>query len=169
MVDEEYLLVAAHVDESIQKKIADQEYMDFSKLVPRDRILTEEEDRLEIVNRGGKTYFVPAAAGGDATAIMNFGQWEQSFRVYATIYTNFYPNRAPELLQYSHLIHTASLSFAWDNVYAYDKDFRIHMSRHLQRNWGIILQQAWSVRLKDKISHGHRNNNVQNHGTGKPK
>ena len=42
--------------------------------------------------------------------------------------------------------------FIWENVYAYDMDFRIHMSRHPERSWGIILQQAWSMRLQDRIN-----------------
>ena len=171
MVDEDYLLVSAHVDESIQQKIANQQYIDFSKLIPRDRILVEEESRLELVNRGGRTYFVLAAASTDAMAITSFSWWEQSFRVFATIFTNYFPNRASELLQYNHLIHTASLSFSCDNVYAYDKYFRIHMSRYPNRSWGIILQQAWSVRLKDKINHsGNKHFNGSRSGSsGKPR
>ena len=41
----------------------------------------------------------------------------------------------------------------------YDKDFRIHMSKHPERNWGIILQQAWSLRLKDRVSSGYHHGN----------
>ena len=169
MVDEDYLLVAAHVDEGTQRKIANQEYVDFAKLVPRDRVLSEEDSRLELVNRGGHTYFVPAATSTEMTTISNFSRWEQSFRVFATIYTNYYPARASELIQYNHLIHTASLSFSWENVYAYDQDFRIHMSRHPKRSWGIILQQAWSVRLKDRLMNsgqGSRNSNGSNNHSG---
>ena len=36
------------------------------------------------------------------------------------------------------------MSFTWDNVYTYDHEFQ---------RCGIILQQAWSICLKDKISH----------------
>ena len=62
-----------------------------------------------------------------------------------------YPHRASELVQYCHLIHTASQSFTWKNVYMYDKDFRLNMAKHTNRSWSIILQQAWAVRLKEKI------------------
>ena len=30
-------------------------------------------------------------------------------------------------------------------------DFHIHMAKHPSRSWGIILQQAWSMRLQDRI------------------
>ena len=43
------------------------------------------------------------------------------------------------------------MTFVWDNVYLYDKEFRIHMSHFPGRSWAIILQQAWILRLKDKI------------------
>ena len=44
-----------------------------------------------------------------------------------------------------------ALSYVWENVYAYDKDFHIHMSRNPNRNWSIILQQAWSLCLLDRL------------------
>ena len=49
------------------------------------------------------------------------------------------------------MIFTVLQSFTWDNIYRYDKEFRMHLSNFPQRNWGIILQQAWSVYLKDSI------------------
>ena len=33
----------------------------------------------------------------------------------------------------------------------YDKDFCIHMAKFTKRSWSIILQQAWMVRLREKI------------------
>lgn len=70
---------------------------------------------MEIVNRNGKTYFVPAV-DSDPTGISNFSRWEQAFRVFSNIYTRRYPSRAAELIQYNHVIHTAALSFTWENV-----------------------------------------------------
>ena len=31
------------------------------------------------------------------------------------------------------------------------------MSRYLQRSWSVILQQAWNLRLKDRISFNNYN------------
>ena len=36
----------------------------------------------------------------------------------------------------------------------YDKEFRIHLSNYPQRSWSVILQQAWSMCLQDRIQ-GH--------------
>ena len=46
----------------------------------------------------------------------------------------------------------------------YDKEFRLHMSRFPQRSWAIILQQAWSMRLKDRVV--NRLNNSSPGGNG---
>ena len=41
MVDEDYLVVAGYVDENTARKIKLGEYVDFSKLLPRDRVIEE--------------------------------------------------------------------------------------------------------------------------------
>ena len=106
---------------------------------------------MELVICNGHTYYVPVCK---TTSISNFQRWEQAFRVFANIYTktNVNANRSSELIEYNQIIHTASLNFVWKNVYMYDKDFRLHMAWNPQRNWGIILQQAWSLQLHDRIN-----------------
>ena len=150
MVDEDYQVVAAHVDESLMRNIKLGEYIDFARLLPTDRILAEDNSRLEIVNKDGRTYFVPANSK-ELGSISSFFKWEQAFRVFSNIYTAKYPQKAVELIQYNHLINMASMTFTWENVYMYDKDYRMHLSRHPYRSWAIILQQAWTVRLKDRL------------------
>ena len=110
---------------------------------------SQEDTRMELVSRGGSTYFVPV--NENTGTISHFGRWEQAFRVFSNVYLQTYPSRATELIQYNHLIYTASLSSVWENVYRYDKEFRMHLSNFPNRNWGVILQQAWSIYLKDRI------------------
>ena len=55
------------------------------------------------------------------------------------------------MLQYHHVIHSTSMSYVWENVYSYNKEFRSHISRHPSRSWAIILQQAWTMLIKDQI------------------
>ena len=83
---------------------------------------------------------------------------------FSEIYMKAHPYRAAELVQYHHLIHIASQSFVLDNVYLYDKDFQIHMSKHTNHSWAIILQQVWMVRLHDRIKNV---NNTGNDGAKK--
>ena len=148
--DDGYLTVAAHIDEQLKRKILNFEYVDFSRLLPHDRVMQEEDGRLAFVNKGGVPYLVPASDGRDRGAISSYPRWDQAFRVYCDIITSKYPTKSTELIQYNHSIYTASQTFAWNNVYAYDKDFRLHIARNPMRTWAVILQQAWSMRLKDR-------------------
>ena len=160
-VDDNYLVIGSHVDSNLQAKIVNHEYVDFARLLPKDRISKEDDNRLEIINKGGLTYFAPVA-DREMVGITNFNKWEQAFRIYVNIFTRAFPERASALIQYNHIIYTASLSFAWDNVYTYDREFRIHLSNYPQRSWSVILQQAWSMYLKDKISHENKYSHVGN-------
>ena len=60
VVDESYQLVASHVDSLTQEKIIKGEYVDFSKLVPKDRILAVDDHRYEMIVKDGKTFWIPA-------------------------------------------------------------------------------------------------------------
>ena len=73
---------------SIIKKIENGDYVDFSKLIPRDKIVAEEETELKMVMRDGKMYYVPVK---DTQTINGFGRWEQAFRVFSNIYTRMHP------------------------------------------------------------------------------
>ena len=158
-VDENYLIIGAHIDPQIQQKILNHEYVDFSKLLPKGKICKEEDHCMELINRGGSTFFVPVS-DHEGSVISSFGKWEQAFRVFSNIYTRIYPGKASELIQYNHIIFTAANMYAWENVYQYDKEFRMHLSNYPGRSWSIILQQAWAMCLKDRINRGEDSRNV---------
>ena len=175
-MDEDYMVIGAHIDEMTQEKIVKGEYIDFGKLFPRDRILVEEDQCMELVMKNGHAFWTPASSG-EMTQITNLSKWEQAFQIYSNIYTRAHPERASELIQYNHIISTIALSYVWDNVYAYDKEFHIHLSKHTKRSWAIILQQAWTMQLKDRLKydHGfnqggsnHNHNNRGGHGFPTP-
>ena len=135
-------MVGNYIDESVPHKIGKGEYVDFAKLLPKDRVSSEEDHQMEMVNRGGMSFWVPVADRESAN-ISSFSKWEQAFRVYSNIYTEFHPGHAGELIQYNHVIHTAAQTFTWENMYKYDREFCIHMSKHhLSCSWSVILQQA---------------------------
>ena len=153
LLDEGYLFVGSHIDQVTRTKIGNGEYLDLVKLMQKDKLSVEEDNRMEIVNRGGMSYWVPISDRDSNSGITSYAKWEQAFRVFSHIYTGFHPHKTGELIQYNHIIQTAAQSYAWENVYRYDHDFRLHMScYHLKRSWGVILQQAWSMFLKDKVS-----------------
>ena len=142
-MDQDYIIVGAHIEEALQQKIIKGQYVDFSKLLPKDK-LVEDDGCMELIIKEGRSYWVPAS-NAESVQISNFNKWEQAYRVFANIYTKAYPDRAGELIEYNHVIHSISHTYVWDNVYSYDKDFTLHLSRHPERSWAIILQQAWSM------------------------
>ena len=83
-MDEDYLVVGAHVDELTKAKIVKGKCIDFSKLLPRDMIATEEDGRMELIIKNGKTYWTPVT---ETVSINGFSKWEQAFRVFSNIYT----------------------------------------------------------------------------------
>ena len=52
-VDDDYSMVAAHVNLNTERKIAQGDYIDFAKLIPKDRISAESDHPMELVSRGG--------------------------------------------------------------------------------------------------------------------
>ena len=140
-IDEDYLVVGSHLDEVTKRKITSGEYVDFGKLIPRDKIIAEDDSQMKLIMKNGKAFWSPKAAG-ESVSINNFSKWEQAFRIYSEVYTRANPGRASELIQYNHIIHSISTTYIWDNVYSYDKEFWMHLSKHPQRSWGVILQQA---------------------------
>ena len=152
IVDEGYIVVGAHVDEATISKIKKGEYVDFGRLIPRDRVIAEEDGRMEMIVKDGRTFWSPVTS---VTNIGSFAKWEQAFRVFSNIYCKANSHRSAELIEYNHIIHTIAMAYSWDNVYTYDKEFRMHMGRNPHRSWAMILQQAWSLRLKDRLTYGH--------------
>ena len=165
IVDKNYVSISANVDVNLCDRIKRGDYVDFAKLLPRDKLACD-ESKLELAHRAGQTFFVPASR--DSVNITNFHKWEQAFRTYSNIYLHEHPDRATELLQYNHVICTASASYIWDNVYHYAREFRTHLGMYPERSWPIILQQAWSMCLKDRLgNNSFGNGNGQRFGNGK--
>ena len=52
LLDEDYLVVVNYVDEQTRQKIGNGEYIDFAKLMPKDKIGLEDDHCMEMVNRG---------------------------------------------------------------------------------------------------------------------
>ena len=161
-VDDDYMLIASHLDQSIREKIVNSEYIDFAKLLRRDRSNIGGDDefgqqKMVMVNKGGMSYWVPLQ--DKQKTIDSYARWDQAFKVYLDVYTTKFPHGTTELIQYGHIIQTTSFSYAWDNVYMYDREFRRHMERHPDRSWGVIPQQAWTMFLKNRVNTTPNNNN----------
>ena len=80
-------------------KIVKHQYVDFGKLLPKDKILSEEDKRMQLVNKDGMSYWVPLGDNTPNGGITNFSKWEIAFRVFSNVYSTHYPHKAAELLQ----------------------------------------------------------------------
>ena len=61
-MDNSYNMVGSNLDLLTKEKIRKGEYIDFSKLLPRDKLSSAaEEGCMDLVHKGGQTYFIPAA------------------------------------------------------------------------------------------------------------
>ena len=57
-VDEDYMVIGGHIDDALSAKIKKGEYIDFGKLLPRDRIVVEEDSCMELVMKNGKAFWI---------------------------------------------------------------------------------------------------------------
>ena len=96
--DDEFFHLTCYVEANLKHKIEKGEYVELEKLLHRVRFKPHDSgQRLELINRGGETFIVPADKG---YKIMNVRHWEQAFRIYVAIYSNTNPHRAAEIWQY---------------------------------------------------------------------
>lgn len=162
--DDKLFALAVHLDKGTIGKIENGDFVELSKLLPRDKVLPEDEfDKVEIVSKDGKPAFNPIV-DKDSSIINCFKKWEAAFDVYAGVFVRAHPKRGPEIFEYKHTIRKASESFVWSGIYAYDKIFRTHMETNKGRTWGKKLKDVWTDHVH---MHLHKPLNVPGEGSGR--
>ena len=113
--------------------------------------MQEEDNHLFMINKDSQPCFQTVAdRNRDPNSINCYNKWDQAFKVFLNIFLDRCPGKVGELLQYNHVIQTTAYTYPWDNVYRYDKEFRVHISKHPSRTWAVTLQQAWNTYMRDK-------------------
>ena len=154
--DDDFFHLTCHVDPALRAKIIKGEFVDLTKLLPKERGLggsgqaMSDGSILELITKGGHTYFAPAKEN-DAK-INNVCKWDAAFHVYAAIYSEANPTHAAEIWQYVYVIHKAASNFVWDNVSYYDITFRQLMSQKLWRSWSKTYAQAWNLAMVEPLN-----------------
>ena len=152
--DDDFFHATCHVDPLIRAKIEKGGFIDLDKLLPKTRNYFGDDQKLNLVQRDGCAFFVPATSENKIT---NVRKWEQAFRIYAAIYSQANPSRAPEIWQYVHIINVAAGAYLWDNVSNYDVTFRHLMAQNPLRSWSKIYNQMWNISMRDVIPRGNTN------------
>ena len=161
--DSDFFAMTCHVEESIKEKIRRGEFIELEKLLAKKQKFNERKERhLEFVNKDGHSYLVQGEE--KEGKIFSYRKWEQAFRVYAQIYSDANPHRCAEIWQYVDSIHSASVTFAWENVAMYDYDFRRLMAKKPQRCWAMTSTQLWTTYMRD---HNSRNSNYNSNNKTK--
>lgn len=145
--DFKHFHLTSHVDKKLKETILSQDFtIDFRRLLPRSRAKMKYDSRMQVVHQDGATFFVPAGER-EIKDILSYKTWEIAFKIFMGIFNEKWPDRMNELLQYSHIIQTASQNHPWECVYNYDISFREIMSEQPNTHWGVISQQTWSLQL----------------------
>ena len=89
---EDYLIVTAHVDENLGRRVRNGEFIDFARLLPRDRVQMQQDNKIELINQNGHLICTSATEQSSVFNILSFQRWEQAFRVFSNIYTRHFQN-----------------------------------------------------------------------------
>ena len=84
--------------------------------------------------------------------------WNKAFCMFTEIYCMKYPDRSIKLLQYSGCLNNLAGKFPFDQVYAYDKEFRADLEWFPDKPWDQIDQQLWSLTLHGIHTMPHQGN-----------
>ena len=130
--DDKFFHLTCHINVNMRQKIEHGEYVDLECLLPKTRFQTlSEEQHMQFINKDGASYLEPADRDLKITGIRH---WEQTFRIYAAIYSKANPHRSSEIWQYIYIINTAASSYVWENVAYYDFTFRQLMSERPEQS-----------------------------------
>ena len=154
--DGEFLHITCHVDNSIRARIQRGEFVELEKLLlkPKHFLGTRDGEKVEMLNKEGKTFCSLSVNAEETVKIQNVRKWEQAFRVYATIYSQANPQRSAEIFQYINVITEAARKFSWDCVAYYDFTFRHMMHKKPNRSWAKPFLELWSVSMTEPLPRG---------------
>ena len=150
--DDDFFHVTCRLDHSLKTKIEAGEFVDLEKLLPKEHsglIDTRGDQVMELVSKGGPTYFAPKSNDVKITGI---GKWEQAFRIYAAVYSKANPNRSAEIWEYVYVINAAASAHSWESVAFYDYTFRQLMAAKLMRSWAKTYLQGWNLAMSHSSS-----------------
>ena len=172
--DDDFFHLTCHIEPGLRTKIENGEFVELDKLLPKNKYPHRlgYDNKLELVNRDGQTFFVPASEKDNS--INGIKKWDQAFRVYAAIYCKQNPTRSAEIWQYVFTIHTAASSFQWDNVAWYDYTFRQLMAVKPNCSWAKTYTQFWNLAMRNPLNSfqtggGNNNNSFHQNRGGKSK
>lgn len=165
MIDQKHSVLGAHVDDCVREAIQRGDYINLSRLLPKDAVIPDDDlDRYHVVGKDGISYYVKKSDEVNkdlGLPITSLARWDEAFRTYSAIYLEKQPWKATQLAEYVNYIHRQAATFIWSNVYNYDILFRRIMITDPERDWDIIhyqySMQQFTDRIADRVKSGYQN------------
>ena len=133
-----HYILAKHVPDNIKRCIWANKYVDFQYLIESDP--TEEIVYQFVASSNNAVALKPAKP---KSKLDGWAAWNKAFRMFTEIYCMKYPDRSIKLFQYSGRLNNLAGKFPFDQVYAYNKEFRADLEWFPDKPWDQIDQQLW--------------------------
>ena len=125
-----HYILAKHIPDNIKRRIWPNQYVDFHYLIESDP--TEEIVYQFVASPNNAVTLKPAKA---KCKLDGWAAWNKAFCMFTEIYCMKYPDRSIKLLQYSGRLNNLAGKFPFDQVYAYDKEFRADLEWFPDKPW----------------------------------
>ena len=129
--NDQYITLSQHLSDAQIASIAQDRYVDISKLATNNPNEIERPMQL-ITTADGTPAFKPVK---DNAKINNLFQYLRLMMIYGIPYLSTNPECGPEFLQYLHTIIEADLRYTWDAVLQYDIEFRRFRQNNPGHSW----------------------------------
>ena len=123
------------------EEIQSGEFFDLSKLLPKNMSLHGEEDNVSLSLENSAIEVSKKTEA--STSITDIEQWTNAFTTYLSVFTDKFPLRSQELLQYFSPIRYAARVHKGLGWVIYDYKFRQKASKNKSLIWSTIDSQLW--------------------------
>lgn len=130
--------MAAHLSKKTEQAITNGEYVDLCSLLPcnTDRGLDPQQFTVSLNNQSVTIPLPQTSSQRAKTKIDSIEKWLTAFSIFMSVIVSKFPNRSLSLLNYMHIIRTASAKFRGMAWYAYDIEFRKRAAKDPSLDWG---------------------------------
>ena len=143
------------VSQTVREKIGKGEFVDLGLLLENwgEYVDLEQQARnVQLsVDSGGHPVFKPSVP---KVKVDSLAKWTSAFLVYSSIFIEFHPQRAQEMLKYIQLIRSAAIRFGSTGWRLYDSHFRMRQQRNPQNPWSRIDAELWFLFVISNSSRG---------------
>ena len=133
------------LEQNLQDKILQGEYIDFSLLLPDSLARPQAPDIQLRVDDSIPGSSPVTMVRKRKPVIDSFHKWLDAFTAYALVIVGSHPRRSLELFKYQQIISRAASKFQGTAFLAYDEHFRRQAAKDLRISWDQVDIELWAV------------------------